>query len=362
MKMTVQRHLLAFSACLVVMFPLVGCDKKDAMPSSDSSELAASVSNAQAAPADLVSSERPPDEAAFIAAVSHAQETQSSAQNDMQRGGIKADRDAAICKLLASGNIQGWTGRVNKVDANSDGKGVFKVEIAPDIFLQTWNNDLSDFADHTLMEPNSQVFKAASNMAKGAAVRVSGTLFAGDSGDCVKEGSLTLRGKLQEPEFIFKFDAISVLSASPAPQAATGTVHAVEQTAVPIPASPPLVADNDPHASDAQPALVEPRSGQEDDVKQPAVDVASVSEQGPSFDCRKATSRVERLICNTPELSAVDANMAMAYQAALRQSRDKDALRGFQNDWLKYNRDRCSDVECLRRSYRERLNNLQDAQ
>ncbi|WP_147330347.1 MULTISPECIES: lysozyme inhibitor LprI family protein [unclassified Duganella] len=324
-----------------------GCERRDAAPSPSSSETSGGPSAAPIA-TDLVNAERPQDEAAFIDAVGRAQAAQSNAQNDMQRGGIKADRDAAICKLLASGTIQGWTGRVSKVDANSDGKGVFAVEIAPNIILKTWNNDLSDISDRTLMEPGSQVFKAASRMQTNASVRISGNFFAGSENDCIKEGSLTLRGKLKDPEFIFRFDTVSVLTRS------VIAAHVVEKNSVADTVAPSPVS-NSPVSSS-----IDSQGAQGDEVKQSISDVDSVSEQWHSVDCRKANSRVEHLICGTPELTTADANMALAYQAALRQTRDKDALMGFQGDWLKYNRDRCSDVDCLRRSYRERLDNLQD--
>ncbi|MES2160480.1 MAG: lysozyme inhibitor LprI family protein [Pseudomonadota bacterium] len=337
---------------MIAAVAMIGCERKDATSPSSSSETSES-SSAAPVVADLVTSERPRDEAAFIDAVSQAQAAQSSAQNDMQRGGIKADRDTAICKVLATGTIQGWTGRVSKVDANSDGKGVFAVEIAPNIFLKTWNNDLSDINDRTLMEPGSQVFKAASRMQKDSSVRISGNFFSGSEGDCIKEGSLTLRGKLKDPEFIFRFDSVSVLTPF------LGAAHVVEQnsTADKV-ASVPI--SNSPEPSVAAQSSVDSQGIQTDDVRQSVSDVAPVNEPGHSIDCRKANSRVEHLICGTPELAATDAEMTLAYQAALRQTRDKDALIGFQSDWLKYNRDRCSDVDCLRRSYRERLDNLQE--
>ncbi|WP_206778340.1 lysozyme inhibitor LprI family protein [Janthinobacterium agaricidamnosum] len=351
--MTVQRRLLVPMLFVIAAVAAIGCERRDAASSPNSPETSESLTAAPLV-TDLVTSERPRDEAAFIDAVSQAQAAQSSAQNDMQRGGIKADRDAAICKLLASGTIQGWTGRVSKVDANSDGKGVFAVEIAPNIFLKTWNNDLSDINDRTLMEPGSQVFKAASRMQKDSPVRLSGNFFAASESDCIKEGSLTLRGKLKDPEFIFRFDTVSVLTPTLSAAHVVERNSAADEVRV---ATPPV--SNSPEPSGAVQSSVDSPDAQGDEVRQSISDRDSVSEQGDRVDCRKAGSRTEHLICGTPELAAADANMALVYQVALRQTSDKNALMGFQNDWIKYNRDRCSDVDCLRQSYRERLDNLQ---
>lgn len=161
---------------------------------------------------DLVKALQPPDEAVFIAAISDAQRKESGAKNDMQRGGVKAIRDTAVCTLMTNFTVKDWTGKVTKVSANSEGKGVFYVEIANNISLETWNNSISDSLDSTLMAPGSKVFNAASNMEEGALVRVSGSFIGTGDNTCIRESSMTLKGKLQDPEFIFKFDSVSLLS------------------------------------------------------------------------------------------------------------------------------------------------------
>jgi hypothetical protein len=73
--------------------------------------------------------------------------------------------------------------------------------------VKTWNNSLSDIADRTLIEPNSPVFNAMGVLRNGDWVRFSGRLIP-DSTDCVREPSLTIRGTMTSPEFIFRFDDI----------------------------------------------------------------------------------------------------------------------------------------------------------
>ena len=153
----------------------------------------------------------PADQRKFIEITQDAQAKARSAENDMQKGGVKAERDKLLCASLPSLSVKDWIGKVDKIDANSDGKGVVSIEIAKNILVKTWNNDLSDLMDHTLINPGTPLFNAASQLKKGARVKFSGSFFNGGDGDCVKESSLSLSGKVKEPEFIFRFEGISPL-------------------------------------------------------------------------------------------------------------------------------------------------------
>ncbi len=73
-----------------------------------------------------------------------------------------------------------------------------------------------------------------------------------------------------------------------------------------------------------------------------------------SFDCVKATSKTEKLICSDIELSQLDENLAAAYKQARENSQDKEALKTEQLSWLKAVR-RCDDGVCLKNSYVERI-------
>ena len=151
----------------------------------------------------------PTIEASFIQVIAKSQQEYRSAENDMQKGGVKNRRDKAICSLMTSLTINDWVGKVKEIGANSDGKGTLEIEIADDIILKTWNNDLSDGSSHTLISPNDPLFDSASSLKVGQAVKFSGKFFPGYEGECIKEGSITLSGKLREPEFIFRFSSIS---------------------------------------------------------------------------------------------------------------------------------------------------------
>lgn len=66
-----------------------------------------------------------------------------------------------------------------------------------------------------------------------------------------------------------------------------------------------------------------------------------------SFDCARAASRVERLICSTAESAQTDRKMAEAYTQALAQSDNKNLLVTSQREWLAGSRQQCEDAACI---------------
>jgi hypothetical protein len=150
----------------------------------------------------------PSVEAEFINVVSTAQHNSPQAENDMQRGGLRATRDEAICRLLPSFNVENWIGTVTKIDSNSDGKGVMYISVAKNITLTTWNNDLSDIGDNTLIQPGTELFRTASSLKEGQKVLFSGSFIPTTEG-CVNESSMTLKGKIDDPDFIFRFSSVA---------------------------------------------------------------------------------------------------------------------------------------------------------
>ncbi|WP_447885256.1 lysozyme inhibitor LprI family protein [Serratia fonticola] len=147
------------------------------------------------------------NEAKFISLIKKAMKESDNVKNKMQLGGIKAARDKSICELLKVKSISNWIGEVKNISANSDGKGVLTLELTNNLYIRTWNNSFSDIGYETLMEPGTNLFNAASNLNPGDVVYFSGTFFDDNEG-CIAESSLSLSGKVKEPEFIFKFSDI----------------------------------------------------------------------------------------------------------------------------------------------------------
>lgn len=83
---------------------------------------------------------------------------------------------------------------------------------------------------------------------------------------------------------------------------------------------------------------------------------------GPSFDCTKASSKQERMICNDRHLAEMDTEMDRLYSElkAKTSDSDKEALKENQQRWLQY-RKSCADVRCLTDAYDEKIVELSEA-
>lgn len=78
-----------------------------------------------------------------------------------------------------------------------------------------------------------------------------------------------------------------------------------------------------------------------------------------SFDCGKATSEVEKLICGDDELSRLDESLNKAYQQALEQTLFKEQIMRSQKQWLKKKRNECRNPQCMKKAYEARINELE---
>lgn len=94
-------------------------------------------------------------------------------------------------------------------------------------------------------------------------------------------------------------------------------------------------------------------------------DTASVSaapaEIRPSFNCEKASSSAEKLICSDAELASLDVSLAAAYKQHLSVSEDKAASKKAQVAWIKGLNNACSDVDCMKAEYQARISVLSGA-
>ena len=78
---------------------------------------------------------------------------------------------------------------------------------------------------------------------------------------------------------------------------------------------------------------------------------------GASFDCDKASSKVEHLICGDDELSILDEHLSIAYRDAKKYKEYKQ-LKLEQRKWMK-RRNSCITIYCLKQSYTNRLKILE---
>lgn len=86
-----------------------------------------------------------------------------------------------------------------------------------------------------------------------------------------------------------------------------------------------------------------------------------------SYDCAKALKQLDRAICYSPRVAALDRQLGGAYQNALRQSpaEKKQPLQAEQRAWLAQREKQCTIykwwVDCLTDMYTKRIAELQHA-
>lgn len=81
--------------------------------------------------------------------------------------------------------------------------------------------------------------------------------------------------------------------------------------------------------------------------------VLALPVQAASFECAKAKTKVEHIICDNPEISRLDEVLAQSYMAALRDQLHANAIRQTQKQWMA-ERNACRDVACVRSAYIKR--------
>jgi uncharacterized protein len=85
--------------------------------------------------------------------------------------------------------------------------------------------------------------------------------------------------------------------------------------------------------------------------------------QAASFDCSKAATTTEKLICANARISDLDEHMGRYYGAARADlGRASACLVATQREWLRKGRNACKDAGCLERAYLQRLAELDPLQ
>ena len=80
-----------------------------------------------------------------------------------------------------------------------------------------------------------------------------------------------------------------------------------------------------------------------------------------SFDCSKSMTNGEKIICSNSELSALDEQLAEAYQLELMHSTNPNQLKSEQVAWIKQRDQSCEDLNCFLVLYKNRINDLTGA-
>lgn len=148
----------------------------------------------------------PKDEQEFISANDSIMDAYNQAPNDLKKSAIKTIRNKQIKNALnGQFQIQNWVFILDEMQTTGSGDAILKVKMGKKpVYLETWNNTLSDIMDNTLIKQNSNLYKAISELKVGDTLSLSGN-FIEDQNTFIKEGSLSEEGSISEPEYLFVF-------------------------------------------------------------------------------------------------------------------------------------------------------------
>ena len=146
------------------------------------------------------------DEAIFVQIIQDAKHQWKDAPNDMQRMPMRAARDLALCSLHAS--VDEWVGTVADVNTYlfAEDLASFSVTLVPNTTLRT-EGDLENLGSK--IARGTTLFEAVSKLAPGQKVIFSGHFIKSDR-PCLVETSLTDRGSMTDPGFLFTFTGVKV--------------------------------------------------------------------------------------------------------------------------------------------------------
>ena len=150
----------------------------------------------------------PATQNSFIKLIGDYKTRFGKASNELQESAMRDERAKAIVSVLGPQlEADGWLGTLRQLETNTEGKAIVTVRLAPDLDILTWNNALTDSIYSTMIEKSSPVYASLMDMSVGDKVKVSGRFIPTD-GDLL-EGSITIKGAMTAPEFLFRFSDIT---------------------------------------------------------------------------------------------------------------------------------------------------------
>jgi len=151
---------------------------------------------------------------------------------------------------------------------------------------------------------------------------------------------------------IYRLAAFDLRSESyrPAPTATRVAVAEEPKVVPPPPPPPPPPPAPKPTAAPTRTASVAPRPVQQ-----------TGQASSPSFSCRAARSRSERMVCSSSRLASLDRQMSSLFYSELSRAgeRERAALRRTRDRFLGY-RERCPDEACVAQAYLDRMDEIRD--
>jgi hypothetical protein len=201
---------------LVLLVVVIGASSsgssKDSMKSDKATPSASSEKPAEPVAEEPVKEEPavgeygnyPAAQAKFIKVIEVAKDKIDAAETDLQESVALRTRDKDLCAILGNYTATNWTGVIDNVGANGEGKAYVEIKLADNVKVKTWNNAFSDSGDGTLIPETSKFFNSLVALKKGDLVTFSATFLGGDN-FCLKKANLTQTFYAIDPGFIVRF-------------------------------------------------------------------------------------------------------------------------------------------------------------
>lgn len=160
--------------------------------------------SAQAQPKATLSDYMPERQKKFVQIVGDYAEKYQAADNQLKKSAVWKERTKKLRETLTAKPNEkkgGWVGAIDSMGTTSSGKAWVVIRISPGITISTWNNELSDIGDKTLIQNGSATYNALAELQPGAVVYF----------DCnlKPDGQAFLEEtKMLEPNFLARFASI----------------------------------------------------------------------------------------------------------------------------------------------------------
>ncbi|MDB5928641.1 MAG: hypothetical protein JWR60_348 [Polaromonas sp.] len=149
------------------------------------------------------------------------------------------------------------------------------------------------------------------------------------------------------------------VAAEPVPAPKAAPAPALPAPAQEAAARPEVPAAGSPRSSQALPAPRPPPRRPELAKAAPPAPATAAARPGPSFNCARARSAPEVMICSDAELSRLDRELGRLYAQAKAATSNRAAFRRQQEHEWQMRETICRDRACLLRWYAQRKNQLQ---
>lgn len=131
-----------------------------------------------------------------------------NAKNEIQQSSTKDRRKESISNILQNRTIYNWEGTVSSLKTTSSGDAILEVALSKKITIKTWNNSLSDIGSNTIIKKESNLYARLWDLSEGDGVVVTGNFMPSET-DYIHETSLTIKGSMQDPDFLFHFTNVT---------------------------------------------------------------------------------------------------------------------------------------------------------